>query len=390
MIMAGYIFSLGKDTDLDNSPLTIGVYSYRLKNSPSGRWLTPYEMTCADFAAMQTGDNVYFFQQRKLYGVGILSDICGDCKFRNFPDANKPQSFNYDQIADVNLWGEREGEDRFRWLCTFKPDHHFFKIGVDIDEVLASSTSSFKMLPAFEKLSFIKIDEEENNALKDAILRANREIVGNPSAHDVFDDNSPAIHASIETKMETNVDGYRFNVDDILEHCATGDKLGHESALEAGFIHQLATISNHPDMGPIFGSWDYISHQVVASPQKATIWMDKMDVFGFSYISGYRPAKDKFLIVELKIGDALKDDIDQLLKYVDWVQEKYAYREYCMIHAFLVTYDFSQDVKDYAREVGVRRYTIGKNPARSLEWKNLKLITYRYNPTSRTISFHDA
>ena len=37
--MAGYIFSSGKDTDLDNSPLTIGVYSYRLKNSPSGRWL---------------------------------------------------------------------------------------------------------------------------------------------------------------------------------------------------------------------------------------------------------------------------------------------------------------------------------------------------------------
>ena len=76
-------------------------------------------------------------------------------------------------------------------------------------------------------------------------------------------------------------------------------------------------------MQNIFGSWDYIAHQVVASPQKATIWMDKMDVFGYSYVTGYSPTKDKFLIVELKVGDALKDNIDQLLKYVDWVQEKY-------------------------------------------------------------------
>ena len=66
--MAGYIFALGKD-----DPLSIyercakdGVYSTSLFTLSS----IPFEGTLADYSTMKEGDNVYFFFERKIYGIG--------------------------------------------------------------------------------------------------------------------------------------------------------------------------------------------------------------------------------------------------------------------------------------------------------------------------------
>ena len=71
-------------------------------------------------------------------------------------------------------------------------------------------------------------------------------------------------------------------------------------ALEAAVVDTLATNKN-----TVLGEWDYISHQVIASPFKPIDYMDKIDVFGYRYIKGYK-TKSKFLIIELKKDNASK------------------------------------------------------------------------------------
>ena len=51
--------------------------------------------------------------------------------------------------------------------------------------------------------------------------------------------------------------------------CAKGSKINHEMAIEAALCEILSGDNSTP-----MGKWDYISHQVVASPFKAIEYMD--------------------------------------------------------------------------------------------------------------------
>jgi hypothetical protein len=156
-------------------------------------------------------------------------------------------------------------------------------------------------------------------------------------------------------------------------------------AIESGILHQLS-VRDH-DTCEVFGEWDYVSHQVIASPFKPIHYMDKMDLFGYSYIPGFRPTRSRFLVGEIKKGPAQVEDVDQLLKYVDWVRDEYCYGDYSMIDAFLIAHTIGQDVIGHSREVGVRRYTVGVRPATSLEWSNVQLVTYSFDSSSQKIGF---
>ena len=61
-------------------------------------------------------------------------------------------------------------------------------------------------------------------------------------------------------------------------------------------------------------------HQVVASPFKAIEYMDKMDIFGYRYIPGYK-TKSRYLVVEIKKGEAADDVIGQDNEICGWIQE---------------------------------------------------------------------
>jgi len=76
-----------------------------------------------------------------------------------------------------------------------------------------------------------------------------------------------------------------------------------------------------------------------------------------------------------------------LLKYVDWVRDEYGYGDYSMIRAVLVAYDFPAAVTRHKQNVGLRKYTVGVRPAQSLEWFNLKLVKYSFNPELMKIVF---
>lgn len=55
---------------------------------------------------MKPGDNIYFFIQRKIYGIGKLVEFNSDCKFLNFPEANIPKRYNYEKLKNDVLWDE--------------------------------------------------------------------------------------------------------------------------------------------------------------------------------------------------------------------------------------------------------------------------------------------
>ena len=145
--MAGYIFSLD---NLDSLHLYTrnGVYSTKMR-PPSGYWAVHHEGTFADYVSMKPGDNVYFFIERKIYGVGKLLAIGGDCKYFNYPGAGDPQTPDYQEIRNELLWDEGEMSVDQRCVCFFEPDPYFFISGIDMDDVLSSNPSAFKMLRAF-------------------------------------------------------------------------------------------------------------------------------------------------------------------------------------------------------------------------------------------------
>lgn len=380
--MAGYLFGLDSVESL-NLYAQNGVYSTKLP-SPSGLWRAPQEGTFADYVTMKEGDNVYFFIKRNIFGIGELVNVQNDCKFCNFPGASYPNPVHYSFVKDKLLWDEGESSKDQRWLCLFKPAPYFFSNGIDMDDVLSSNPAAFKMLRAFWRLSFVKFDEEENQAFKDVILKFNQESLHKPEeGGNIFASNYAQTHASISQKL--SADNYTLDVAPILSSCARRDGLRHEMAIEAGLLAQLS--QNDSSTETIFGNWDYLSHQVIASPFKPIDYMDKMDIFGYSFVIGFSPTKSKFLVIEIKKDAASKDDIDQLLKYVDWVKDEYCFGDYSMVNAFLVAYSLDQSVVDHNRNVSVRSYTIGRRPAKSLKWSNLKLIKYTFDPREEKLLY---
>jgi len=386
--MAGYLFLLDSNTALENC-IRNGIYSTRL-NVPNGRWRAHHEATFGDYITMQQADNVYFFIKRNIYGIGEIVKMSStndssvsDCKFSNYPNACKPDSFNNSDIIESCLLNIGDDSANHRWLCVFKPSPHFFKTGIDMDELLSSNPNAFKMLRVLQRLSFIKFDDEENQAFKDILLKSNQDVLLNPRENiNIFPVNITMVHNNMKDKLGHD---YILDVAPFLSSCNDGNMLMHEMAIEAGILAQLSRIDQQTI--EIFGDWDYLSHQVVASPFKPVAYMDKMDIFGYSYIEGHKPTKSKFLVIEVKKGEATLDDLEQLLKYVDWLKDEYASNDYSMINAFLVAYSFHEEILSRKADIAKRIYTIGRRPAETRVWDNLKLVRYSYNEGTEKIDF---
>lgn len=373
--MAGYIFTLNSLESLREIAQS-GVYSTML-NIPDGTWKAHHEGTFADYLSMKDGDNVYFFHQRKIYGIGRLIDVAGSCVHLNFPGADRPDCEEFTELQNQMILNESEENLKNRFICTFVGDPFLFETGVDMDEVLASHPASFRMLRAFWKLSFIKIDDIENKALFDYILKANEAFIdGNEGC---FLRNN-IVHQRIRN---LHTQGYVATSNEIIRSVVNGQRLRHEMAVEAAIIDYISRQTDNN----IFGTWDYISHQVIASPFKPIDYMDKMDVFGYRYISGYQTIS-KYLMLEIKKDVANVEVINQAMKYVDWIQQEYS-RDYGMIEAFIVASDFPQDVIDERNAAARRFYTKGRTPAITYEWVNLRLIRYTFNEATGLLDFEE-
>lgn len=347
-----------------------GIYSTNLKIPSGDKWNIPHEGTFADYLSMKPGDNIYFFTDRKIYGIGEIINIGNDCKYLNYKDADQPQCGKNVIYSKLDALLDRSYSMSNRCFCTFKPHPYFFMDGVDMDDALNSNPDKFKMLRVMQQVSFIKIDDEENKALFDVILKKNESNYLNKKR--IIDHNPKTLNL-IERKIQAY---HRMNSYSILRSCANNDKIGHEMAIEAA----LCQILSHNDH-PIFGKkWDYISHQVAASPFKPVIYMDKMDIFGYRYIEGFKTIS-KYIVIEIKKDEAEPKVIDQIMKYVDWVNSEYAHGDYSMIDAYVVASDFSEEVIINKDKNAIRGYVNGRGSAESCIWNNLKLVKYSYNGT---------
>lgn len=379
--LAGYIFNLKRENNAEKAFNNLkkivrnGVYS-TIMTLPSSYWQTHHEGTFGDYMTMKEGDNVYFFSNRKIYGIGVLKSINVDCKLLNFPDSDLPIDIDFSNSSEKMILNDSIDNKQNRMLCTFIGSPHFFEHGVDMDDVLASSPQSFKMLRAFWKLSFIKIDDEENEALKNVILKSNEENLY--SKKNIFSLSS-TIHNRI--RQIANED-YRVTSDNILSSCGKDDgRIGHEMALEVGVLDYITRSKTQ-----VFGSWDYLTHQVIASPFKPIDYMDKMDVFGYRYIPNFN-AISKYLVIEIKKDVANEEVIGQVMKYVDWVNQEYSYGDYNMIEAYVVAHEFPESVIKMKKESAVRHYVKGGRNVVSLKWDNLKLIKYDFDSDTKKLSF---
>lgn len=373
--MAGYIFTLDSEDSL-HEMVTKGVYSTNLKITTT-YWKAHHEGTFADYFSMNEGDNVYFFIKRKIYGIGRLVKVGEDCKYLNFPKADIPTASQFKEIKNKMILNDSELSLNNRILCTFESSPEFFKNGIDMDEVLTSNPEAFKMLRALWKRSFIKIDDKENNALFDIILKSNENALSDFTK--VFP-KSLNLHNRI--KEIVNQD-YQVNAKNLMELASVNTIINHEMAIEAGVVEY---IKNNPES--LFGKWDYLTHQVVASPFKPIDYMDKMDVFGYRYIPTYCTIS-KYLVIELKKGKADMGVVNQVMKYVDWINQEYAFKDYLMIEAFVIAHSFPEEVIALKEEVGKRTFARGNRPVETKHWSNLRLVTYKFNSTLQELEFEE-
>lgn len=374
--MAGYIMTLDSLESLRNCIQT-GTYSTNMSEPSGGNWKTHHEGTFADFLSMKAGDNIYFFIKRKIYGIGELTEVSFDCKFLNYEGADIPNAISDEEYMEkAPLLPNANANNRC--FCAFKPAPFYFENGIDMDDALSSNPSAFKMLRAMWKVSFIKIDDVENKALIDIILKRNEERL--ETRQGVFDF-SPEVHEDIFNRASSVSN--RLTAYNILLSASQGSLVRHEMAIEAALCEKLISNNTTP-----FGKWDYISHQVVASPFKAIDYMDKMDVFGYRFIEGFSTIS-KYLVIEIKKDAANIDVIEQIMKYVDWIQKEYAYGDYSMIEAYVVAADFSEEIIEKRNRECVRYFTKGFRPSESCIWNSLRLIKYEYNQETGELQFEE-
>ena len=226
--------------------------------------------------------------------------------------------------------------------------------------------NTFKMLRAFWKVSFIKLSDEENASLKEIfLLRRQRETATQAG---IFPERNDIHNAIASQELER----YFITPTDMLQTCTICTRTKHEMALEAAVVYDLCHERIHE-----LGVWDYVSHQVIASPFKPIDYMDKIDVLAMRYLPNTK-IPCKYLVAELKKDVADNATIDQVLKYVDWVCSEYAYGDYEAIEACIIAAKYPEDIGAYYSEVVQRYYTLGSHPVRNKHWSNLKLLRYSY------------
>ena len=361
--MAGYLITLN-DEDALARLVKNGVYSTIMRSPANSSWGIHHEGTFADYLSMKDGDLIFFFVKRKIYGCGRLVKAGRDCKYLNYTDAGNPNGDRSDNYIATHLLENDSSENRC--FCTFVPHPAFFKKGIDMDEVLQHNENPFRSVRTMWKLSFIKMDDDESEALYRVLIKSNESNIGNASAAFPYD---PFFHNRLK---RLDLYDYLLNRQFLVKNCKNDNDntLKHEMALEASLCEILLCDDRHP-----FGKWDYISHQVAASPLKPIDYMDKMDIFGYRYIPGY-DVKSKYLIAELKKDSASTDIVEQIMKYVDWVSNEYANKDYSMIEAFIIASDFDDDVIPLVQEHCVRNYTKGFRPTEFCVWNSLKMVKY--------------
>ena len=374
-----------------------GYYSTILpSNDGVQKWSKQKIATFADYFSMRKGDYIFFFFDRKIYGVGELINLSPieDCKFWAYKDANKPTT----RTVSEPLFNEIKLENRC--ICFFKKVKYFTH-AIDMDEALTTYPNSFKSLRVIQGRSFIKMDDEEAQALY-AVLEKNNVF----PPEDSVDWTPPEFNSSKQIqaaeKISSHPNYYNFSVQSLLTNFSpyniddANNAIQEEMAIEATLVDYL-----NQGRTEEFGKLDYVSHQVSASPAKPVEYMEWMDVFGYKasqpLLNRSIPilfAIDQYYVFEIKRGclklghrgtrdtkltKESKAAANQLMKYVDWIANNYANGKYPMVNGIIVARDFDESFIKYCKEKCVRNYNSGYRNSAPATWDKIKLIKYSFD-----------
>ena len=333
------------------------------------------------FKVRKTG-LVFFFSDRTIYGVGrvVGFDMGGQrlAALANYPGASFPHA-TPPKNPDDYLWREN-GEENQRWVFFFEPHPYFFKTGLDMDEVLASDVKGVvRSLRVFEDVSFIQMENEEAQVILDLLLRRNEDVINEyPSLDRVFDSRAEQIHSRVR---EHDLKRYQIDLDGLTrKHARRDGSVGHEALVHAWLANAITQMQEQAVK--IFGNWDYVTNQYPASPQKPVRYMDQIDIFGYvekTISPEAAPTVLRYKVIEIKKGKVGKnDDVNQLIKYVDWVAHTRAGGDYSLVEAYFVAHDYADKVVQYVQDTLPKDFITPRRPYAPARWKQLQLIRYTY------------
>lgn len=330
-----------------------GIYSARCKEDGG-----PFIGTLADYLGMKSGDDIFFFTDRKIYGIGKLINIAGiDCRYRIHS--------RKDGVEDLV---ETKNPTIHQFVCTFVPAPYFFRLGVDMDEVLMFSPEKIRSLRFFSKRSFMKLDDVESDAIKNVIARKNEQYLKefDEIVHYPFSDE---IHKKMEEKLKANAEAYILSVFDYIKY--NGKSVSSEYFIEGSIMDLLRRGESE-----YIGRWDFIGRQYPASPPKPSEYEESMDLFGYRYVPDFPGAISKYMVIELKAGIINKDHVQQTMKYVDWISREYTNGDYSMIEAYTIGLDKEENIESETTDFTKRNYIIESRPVENREWHELKILSY--------------
>ena len=136
-------------------------------------------------------------------------------------------------------------------------------------------------------------------------------------------------------------------------------RLKYEGYLNAWFMQSFA----HGKLKELIGDYDDFLNFVPTSFNKV------MDIF-LTHVTRIDSVDilHKFTCMELKTGTVVEDDLNQIIKYENWLIRKLADGDSEMIQSVLVGFDFDDRVVDYCKK------------RKSIDEKTVRLIRYRINP----------
>lgn len=276
----------------------------------------------AGFEAVRPGDFVFFYVRN----IGIY----GLWKATSRPFLDKER----------DVWGK---EDQFYpYRVCFEPSIREFRKPIALSDVLdlrdKGKIWTFD-LGTFTKKSHQPITTEEGKELIRLLLR------NNPIFYPVTQIPNPfsASEEALPLKLETDRKG----------------QLRIEGYLNAWFMRSFAQGKLKSLIGEYYDFLNYVP----------TSFNTVMDVF-LTHITTVDSVDilHKFTCIELKTEVCTEDNLNQIIKYENWLVRKLADGESEMVQTILVAFNFDDKVKEYVRK------------RKLIEEKSVRLLEYRVTP----------
>jgi hypothetical protein len=284
----------------------------------------------AGFQAIKPGDFIFFYVRN----IGVY----GLWKATSFPF--------YD---DYDIFASKEQKYPYR-IC-FEPSIRHFPRHIALSDILDLQDKG--RIWTFELGTYVKknhhpITTEESKELIRLLLRNNpvfRPVTSIPVPY------APK-NAELPLNLTTNSKGH----------------INYEGFLNGWFMKSFAS----GKLKDIIGEYCDFLNYVPTSFNKV------MDIF-LTHVTAVDGVDilHKFTCVELKTDVCVEDDLNQIIKYENWLVRKLASGDNEMVQSILVGYDFHPKVLEYVRK------------RKLIEEKTVRLLKYHVNATQKTISLEE-